>query len=290
MIAIAGGSGLLGQRVVTTLLGQGEHVRVLVRDLDGARSRVDQRAEVVTADVRDAVAVNTAVQGASAVISAAHGLLGGRGAGPTEVDHLGNVRLSAAARAVGADVVLVSVAGASPDSPVELFRAKYLAEEAVRESGAAWSIVRSSAFLETWLQILTRTAGRSGHPLVFGRGEQPIPFVSADDVADVVSTAATNKRFRGQMLEIAGEPLTMNELARALQTARNWPGTIRHLPRPLLRSLAVIAGPIKPGFARQNRTALAMDALPPAGVPSTSSPLGTPLRTVLDVLGTAALS
>lgn len=63
---------------MTTLLGQGEHVRVLVRDLDGARSRVDQRAEVVTADVRDADAVNTAVQGASAVISAAHGLLGAR--------------------------------------------------------------------------------------------------------------------------------------------------------------------------------------------------------------------
>lgn len=61
MIAIAGGSGLLGRRVVTTLLGQGEHVRVLVRDLDGARPRVDQRAELVTADVRDAAAVNAAV-------------------------------------------------------------------------------------------------------------------------------------------------------------------------------------------------------------------------------------
>lgn len=84
-------------------------------------------------------------------------------------------------------------------------------------------------------------------------------MLSAVDVADVVSRAATDSSLRGQVLEIAGEPITMTELARGLQNARGWHGSRRHLPRVALRTLSVLAHPISPAFARQNRTTLAMD-------------------------------
>ncbi|MEP6979278.1 MAG: NAD(P)H-binding protein [Nakamurella sp.] len=259
MIVVAGGSGLLGQHVVNDLLARGESVRVLVRDAPRARALWDDSVEVVAGDVRRADGLADQCAGASVVVSAVHGFLGGRGAGPVEVDERGNANLVAAAAAAGADVVMVSVLGASPDSPVDLFRAKCAAERQLRGSRTAWTIVRASAYLETWLAVLGTTAGKSGHPLIFGRGERPIWMVSALDVAAVVSRAATDSSLRGQVLEVAGQPITMTELARALQNARGWDGSPRHLPRPALRILAVLARPISPAFARQNRTALAMD-------------------------------
>ena len=61
---------------------------------------------------------------------------------------------------------------------------KYAAEEHLRGSGTPWTIVRAPAYLETYIRLFEQTAARSGRPLVFGRGDNPINFVSADDVAD----------------------------------------------------------------------------------------------------------
>jgi uncharacterized protein YbjT (DUF2867 family) len=285
VIVIVGGTGLLGRLVVDDLLARNEKVRVVVRDIDSANARrLSSHVELVAADVRRPEPLRDAVDGAGVVISAVHGFLGGRGAGPDDVDRIGNSNLVAAVQAVGAGVVLVSIVGASADSPLDLFRAKHAAEQNVRGSGVPWTIVRATAFLETWLQVLTQTAGKSGRPLIFGRGDQPIPFVSARDVAALVGAAATNASYCGRVLEIAGAPLTMNSLASSLKEAHGWSGSPRHLPRGLLRMLALVTGRIQPAFARQNRTALAMDTTTLGDLASSTSPLGVPLRTVADVL------
>jgi NADH dehydrogenase len=284
VIIVAGGSGRLGQLIVTDLLARGEHVRVLVRDTERARALLGSGVEVLAGDVRRAAELRPLVDGASVVISAMHGFLGGRGAGPAEVDRLGNANLVNAAQAADAAVVLVSVLGAEADSRAELFRAKHAAEQQLRASGAAWTIVRAGPFLETWLGILTQTAGKSGRPLIFGRGAQLIPFVSAEDVAVVVSAAATDPALAGRILEVTGRPITMNEFASALQAARGWQGSARHLPRPVLRAFSILARPINPAFARQNGTALVMDTAVLAADPAQSIALGSPRRTLTDVL------
>ena len=133
------------------------------------------------------------------------------------------------------------------------------AEQHLKASTAPWTIVRSPAYRETWLDILADTAGSTGRPLVFGHGDQPIPFASVADVADVVCRAAGDPELRGRVVEVAGEPVTMNQLARTVQEARDWHGSLRHVPRPLLRAIAVALAPVNPAFARQNRAALVMD-------------------------------
>lgn len=284
MIVVVGGGGLLGRQVVANLRDRGEPVRAVVRDADRARRTLGGDVGVLAADVRDPASLRPALDGATVVVSVVHGFLGGRGAGPADVDERGNANLIDVARSVGADVVLVSVVGASPTSPADLFRAKFAAEQRLRASGVAWTIVRASAFLETWLQIMTTTAGTSGRPLVFGRGTEPVSFVSASDVAGVVADAATDRALRGQLIEVPGSPLTMNELAGALQAARGWTGSARHLPRPVLRAMSVLARPVRPAFARQNRMALAMDTGqlggPAAGRPQDRQPA----RSLADVL------
>jgi uncharacterized protein YbjT (DUF2867 family) len=284
MIVVAGGSGLLGGLVVRNLLAQGEAVRVLARDVDKARQVLGPDLQVTAADVRRADEVRKGVQGASVVVSALHGFLGGRGDGPAEVDRTGNRHLIEAARGERADVVLVSILGAAADSSVELFREKFAAERALQESDVAWTIVRACGFLETWLGILAQTAGKSGRPLVFGRGEQPIPFVSVVDVASVVVAAISQPELRGQVLSVAGPALTMNQLALAIRAHEGWSGGVRHVPRPLLRAMSVLARPFAPAFARQNAAALAMDTVPLPGSIVPVSPIGTTRRSLDDVL------
>jgi uncharacterized protein YbjT (DUF2867 family) len=199
------------------------------------------------------------VAGADVVVSTMHGFLGGRGAGPSEVDERGNANLVDAAAAASASMVLMSIAGASPDHPVDLFRAKYAAEQYLRASGVPWTIVRAPAYRELWLRLLSETAGDSGRPLIFGRGEQPIPFASVVDVASVVTRAALDPDQRGRLIEVPGEPMTMKELARGLKAERGWTGSPRHVPRAALRVLSVVARPVNPAFARQSLSALMMD-------------------------------
>jgi len=47
-------------------------------------------------------------------------------------------------------------------------------------------IVRATSFMELWIDILQETAGRSGRPLIFGRGNNPDQLVSVADVAALI--------------------------------------------------------------------------------------------------------
>lgn len=281
MIVVAGGSGDLGRRVVAALTAAGEPVRVLVRDAARAREVLGPEVEVVAADVRDREAVASAIPGATAVVSAVHGLLGGAGSGPDEVDRQGNGHLAEAARHSGATFVLVSVLGASRTSPLELSRAKYDAEQAL--TGSRWVVVRAAAFFETWVTVMRSSAARLGRPLVMGVGERPMPFVSVLDVAAVVARAATDPALHGQVLEVAGPVLTMNELAAAVQVHDGRAGRPLHLPRGALRLTGVLAGPVQPAAARMARAALAFDTHDlPHGDPGLRDRLGLAPATTLD--------
>src|ERR1700730_5885231 len=74
----------------------------------------------------------------------------------------GNRHLAEAAARAGAAMILMSVVGASSESPMELFRMKEAAEKHLRASGAPWTIVRSTAFLETWIDLMAQTADHPG--------------------------------------------------------------------------------------------------------------------------------
>jgi NADH dehydrogenase len=183
--------------------------------------------------------------GVQTVVSAVHGFTGPGRVSPASVDRDGNANLVAAAGAEGADMVLVSVVGAAPDSPMELFRAKFEAEQQLRASAVPWTIVRSTAFVELWAEIMRK-------PIVFGRGDNPINFVSVVDVAAAVERAVLDETLRGQVLEVGGpDELTFNELSALLRQIRKDDGRVRHVPRWLLRLMAPLH--------RQPRAALVMD-------------------------------
>jgi uncharacterized protein YbjT (DUF2867 family) len=260
MILIAGGTGRLGTLLVERLAGGGHQVRILTRNPARAAQLASAQVTVVSGDVRDRQSLEPAVADVETVVSAVHGFNEPARDSLAAVDRDGNANLLSAAQAAGAQFVLVSTVGAAADSPIELFRMKYMAEQRAAGSEVPCTIVRATAFLELWIEVLNQTAARSGRPLVFGHGQNPINFVSVSDVAALVKRAVTDPGMRGETIEIGGPAnLTFEQLAKAVQTAYGRTKTPRHVPRPMLRLMASTVGRIKPQFGRQARTALAMD-------------------------------
>jgi uncharacterized protein YbjT (DUF2867 family) len=131
-------------------------------------------------------------------------------------------------------------------------------------------------------------AARGGRPLVFGRGQSLVNFVSVADVAAFVDHVVDDPHARGQVWEIGGpDNLTMNELARLVQETDGRAGAPRHVPRFMLHAMAHTVGLVVPQLGRQARASLAMDA---ADHPFDSAPLqrrlpDLPVTSVADVLG-----
>ncbi len=260
MILVAGATGTLGSRLVRRLLAQPLPVRVLTRDPARAANLVALGAEVVRGDLRDEASVRRAAHGVSTIVAAAHGFSGTDGSTLETVDRQGNRRLVDAAVAAGADFILISGVGASPTSPMELFRVKYDAEEYVRRSGVPATIVRATAFAETWMNILGEPLRERGRGLVFGRGNNPINFVSADAVAALVERAVVDASLRSQTLEIGGgSNITLSEFVALMATGRGVSLEARHVPRSVLRAMSILMRPVRPVFAAQAGAAVVMD-------------------------------
>lgn len=262
MILVVGGTGTLGSYLVKRLSAARRPVRVLSRAVaPRPRGSVDGPVEYAVGDVRERDSLTPAFEGVDLVVSAMHGFTGTAGNSPASVDRVGNFNVIAAAAAAGADMIMLSVVGAAPDSSMELFRMKWEAEERLRASAVSWTIVRATAFAQTWIELLERTGQRSGRPLVFGKGTNPINFVSADDVAAVTVRTMEDRAQRGKTIVVAGpRSYTFCELATLVQAQHGWSGRPRHVPRPMLRLMRLM-GPVAPTVARMGRSALVMDTL-----------------------------
>lgn len=264
MITVVGGTGRLGRLVCARLVADGQPVRVVGRRMP---STPVPDAEFVAADVRAGETLAPALADSSVVVSAVHGMDPNAGESPSDVDRDGNRNLIGAARAVGAAVVLVSVIGARPDHPIELFRMKAAAEAGLRDGGGDppdWTIVRASAFAEMWLDLFRSTAGASGVPRVLGPGRNPVNFVSVDDVAVAVARACVDPGLRGRTIEVAGEDLSETDLAALVTPPGRRPG---HVPAAAVWALGSVLRPFRPSLARVARQTLTMERVPLATDP-----------------------
>ncbi len=263
MILVAGGTGTLGTELVPLLSARGLGVRVLTRDPSRA-THLPDTVETITGDIQDEATVTAAIQGCRTVISAVHGFAGaGKQSdkqSPESIDRDANLALIQAAVAAGVEhFVLISVQGAAPDHPMSLHRTKYAAEQALVASSLQWTIIRPTAYLETWTGIIGAKIASSGQAQVFGPGHNPNNFVSARDVATIVDLAVNDQSLRGQTVDATGENLTFTEIAERMLARSGKLGKIKRVPLPMLRMMSVLARPISPMFARQAHAAVVMN-------------------------------
>lgn len=261
LVAVAGGTGTLGGHLVGRLTGHGIRVRVLARDPERAMSLENEMTEVVPGDVRDRAALEAAVQGCDAVVSAFSAFGRPQGGDLRSADLHGNINLIGAAENAGSGhFVLVSFHGAAPDSPLELGRVKHQVEQVLRASPLSWTIIRPTPSMELYVTLLAAPLLEHHKARIFGRGDNPINFVSQRDVAAFIELALTDSRLRGQAIDVGGpENLSVNQLVHRFEELTGASGSEQHIPLPMLRAMSVIMRPFSSTLARQASAAVVMD-------------------------------
>jgi uncharacterized protein YbjT (DUF2867 family) len=94
-----------------------------------------------------------------------------------------------------------------------------LSEQAVQESGAEWTVVRSSFMNQNFDEGFWVDSLLSGE-LAAPAGDMPEPFIDCDDIADVAVAALTGDAPSGQVYEVSGPRLltfaeAVEEIAKA---------------------------------------------------------------------------
>jgi uncharacterized protein YbjT (DUF2867 family) len=220
-VAVVGGTGTIGRRVVAALGRGGHEVRVLTR-----------RAREYPVDLRTGAGIRVALEGCDVVVEASNGPPTSR-ARTVLVE--GARRLLEAEQRVGVHHhVCVSIVGIE-DVPFGYYRVKVEQESVVQQGGVAWSIVRSTQFHDL-LGAMLWAAGR-WHVLPAARGKfQPVDVAEAADAVAIIATGAP----RLAHTTIAGpEVLDLRALGRLCRqtTGRHAIEVPVPLPRKLGRAL-----------------------------------------------------
>jgi uncharacterized protein YbjT (DUF2867 family) len=93
------------------------------------------------------------------------------------------------------------------------------AEQAVRDTGAELTILRSTWFMQNFGEDYMLDHVLSGQ-IRLPRGEVPTPFLDADDIADVAVASLTDDRHVGELYELTGpRSLTLAQVAAEIAAA-----------------------------------------------------------------------
>jgi uncharacterized protein YbjT (DUF2867 family) len=261
MILIVGASGHLGGAAAQRLLEQGKPVRVMTRNSASVAHLKQIGAEVVRGDLRNPASLRDACQGVEQILASAHALNGKGDNNPHSVDDLGNRRLIDAAKAAGVKrFIFISIRGANPESPLPFFRIKSAVEAYLRASGVPFTILRPSAYMDLWGELIGLPILQQGKAMIFGSGNNPINFVAVEDVAALACAAFEDERALNQAIEVCGpENLSMNQVAHIFESLSGKPAKIRHVPLIVMQAASALMQPINPTMGRLIRNGVFMD-------------------------------
>lgn len=232
-VLLFGATGFIGGRVLERLLGEGHDVVAVVRDPHDLQA-YGKRVSVVKGDI--AVPMTYRGQGLHCqasinCVGLLRGGLGGKKYARVVVKGT-HAWLKECQESSVKHVVLVSANGADPEGPAYA-KTKWKAEQAVRNSGLAWTIVRPSfvvgpgGIVEQFAKLLKLRILP-----VFGRQDYLAEPVDRDDVADVIVGSLKNGNAKNRAFHLGGpDQVTYREM---LETIRRHAGTgcwIPTLPR-----------------------------------------------------------
>jgi uncharacterized protein YbjT (DUF2867 family) len=113
------------------------------------------------------------------------------------------------------------------------------AEQAVRETGAELTILRSTWFMQNFSEDYMLDHVLSGE-IRLPAGDVPTPFLDIDDVAEIAVAALTDDRHAGRLYELTGpRSLTMTQVAAEIGAAAG--RDVRYVPVSLEQHAAEAA-------------------------------------------------
>jgi uncharacterized protein YbjT (DUF2867 family) len=218
-VAVFGGTGFIGRRLVERLVGRGVSVRIVSRRSEHGGPA--PQLERVVGSIEDPSTVERAVDGASAVVN-----LVGTTAAKSErqfysLHRDAPGRLAVAARLAGVRrLVHVSAMGIGLDAPSMADRSKAAGENAVREAFPDASLVRPALVYGPSDHFFTRFAqlARSAPAIpLLGGGRTRFQPMHVDDVAEAMARMLQEPGTAGRAFELGGsEIFTFRELIERL--------------------------------------------------------------------------
>ncbi len=241
MLLLTGATGSVGSRLLPLLLERGEEVRCLVRE---PRRLGPWRVDVQIAlgdlgEMSDPYLVRQALRGVDTVIHLAATIRDQPPKRIEELNGLATVRLLRAAERSGVErFVFFSALNASSAQRTRLFRAKWLAEQAVDSSPLLTTVFAPSivyARTDPWITLLKRFSFLPVLP-VSGEGQARFQPIWANDVAHCTANALIGSANRPRY-ELAGpETMTYNEMSDLVSRIAGRPRPLVHLPLPMVRA------------------------------------------------------
>ena len=210
-ILVTGATGQQGGAVVRSLSVHGWKVRALVRDPNKptAQQLVKHNIELIQGDLFMPASLDEALDGVYGVFSvqtmAEHGVGG-------EIVQ-GKLLADAAHKAQVQHFIYSSVGGAERESGIPHFESKWQVEKHIRALGLPATIIRPVFFMENLarLSTLIKQQNTLSFPL---HPETRLQLIATENIGSFATLAFEQPTsFVGKALEIAGDELSMTELA-----------------------------------------------------------------------------
>jgi uncharacterized protein YbjT (DUF2867 family) len=212
-IAVAGATGNAGREIVRALASRGVEVRALVRSPERLGDVRDLCRQISVVDVVDPASLRGSLDHADGLISAL-GKTRQKDKTPRRaVDVDANRNLFAESlRARLKRIALISVAGAAHDHPAVMMRMKADAEDALRETGLPYLIVRPSGYFSDLWEGFEMC--RRGIFFCLGNGEIRFNPISLRDLGEFVADRFLNSSNGNLSLSVGGpQVLRMSDVA-----------------------------------------------------------------------------
>jgi uncharacterized protein YbjT (DUF2867 family) len=239
-ILVVGATGMVGGEVCRLLCGADKAVRALVRrtsDPEKVSRLQGLGAQIVPGDLKDPPSLAAACNGVTAVISTASSTLSRQEGDSLEtVDHRGQLDLIDAAERAGVrQFILISFPEIDIDFPLQA--AKRAAEDLLRRSRMAHTILQPTCFMEVWLSPALGLDPARGEARIYGTGRNKISWISFMDVARFAVAALDNPRAANATIKLGGpDALSLQDVVQMAEQAVGRTILVQHVPEDALRA------------------------------------------------------
>lgn len=267
MIAITGATGFVGEEVVKQARAAGYPVRAIVRDPQSAQWLAERHGvELFHGNVLYAPSIEGAMQGAKCVIHLV-GIIHEWKENTFERTHTQATKhvIEEAKKSGVKRFVHMSALGTRENARSRYHQTKWAAEERVRKSGLAWTILRPSFIYgpkDKSINLFAQLIRRLPFVPVLGSGNTKIQPISVENVAKAFVAAIRNDESVGKTYDLCGpDAFTWNELYDKLQGILGTRKRKLHLPLPMARLQAALFEKIltNPPFTRDQLLMLQED-------------------------------
>jgi len=248
MLLIIGGTGFVGGHLTALLVSQGEAVRVLAR-----RPTKVEGAQILAGDVTDVSSLLPAVEGCRAVVHLVGIIRESRGRTFHRVHVEGTRNVIDACRRAGVSRLLhMSALGARERAASRYHRSKWEAEQLVRESGLAATILRPSVIFGkggAFLPMIRSLVVKPPVIPIIGNGMSLLQPVWVGDVVSCFVGALGSDDTAGRTYELGGpETYGFEQLVDFVAEAQGIEKPKLHLPVWMMRPAAAVLGRLSTRF------------------------------------------